>query len=89
MYIFQNCDGKVLYSPTFRKLFPEYVHKYEQQWVSEQAAVVEEVQGGGSGRPQEDNNNNDDNNNDKNNKREEKKEVKRVELRKEELKWQK
>ncbi|KAL4584497.1 hypothetical protein LXL04_009100 [Taraxacum kok-saghyz] len=84
-----NCKN-----PTFRKLFPEYVEKYEQQWVSEQAAVVEEVQGGGSGRPHEENiNNNDTNNNNNNNnnndKREEKKEVKRVELGKEELKGRK
>ncbi|CAI9280855.1 ubiquitin-conjugating enzyme E2 34 [Lactuca sativa] len=34
-----NCKN-----PTFRKLFPEYVEKYEEQWVSEQA-VVEEVEG--------------------------------------------
>jgi len=34
MYIFD--------SPTFRKLFPEYVEKYEQQWASEHP-VVEEV----------------------------------------------
>ncbi|KAI3521296.1 hypothetical protein L1887_10758 [Cichorium endivia] len=58
---------------TFRKLFPEYVEKYEEQWQSEHP-VVEEVQGSGAVARQEENLQ----------PLVEKKEVKRVELAKEE-----
>ncbi|KAI3766322.1 hypothetical protein L2E82_16376 [Cichorium intybus] len=58
---------------TFRKLFPEYVEKYEEQWQSEHP-VVEEVQGSGAVARQEENLQ----------PLVDKKEVKRVELAKEE-----
>lgn len=58
---------------TFRKLFPEYVEKYEEQWQSEHP-VVEEVQGPGAVARQEENLQ----------PLVDKKEVKRVELAKEE-----
>ncbi|KAL7603676.1 hypothetical protein Lser_V15G17783 [Lactuca serriola] len=65
-----NCKN-----PTFRKLFPEYVEKYEEQWVSEQA-VVEEVEGSPVVARKEENLQ----------PLVEKKEVKRMELAKEEVK---
>lgn len=63
-----NCKN-----PTFRKLFPEYVEKYEEQWLSEQP-VAEEVQGSPAVAPREENLQ----------PLVDKKEVKRVELAKEE-----